>query len=235
MGIIIRTVFNNQGWAGPCKDPYNDPRCYRCIEAEVNVNNKKPLRVNRNGFCEGDIQDGELWCWEQTLCTKRSFWGNPQGKWGHRAYPGEKVYLVYIEHDGSYTLWGRTQVDRIDNLATPFPKLHLKPFEPFPEGVRVRGLSAIALVGRKWGQGSFRYIGGEREAFLDAIIEGKPPKSNSDEGPRNSSSVANYTTITLRLKANVAARLEKIANSEGREKEDIIREAIAEWLRGRES
>lgn len=235
MGIIIRTVFNNQGWSGACKDPYNDPRCYRCIKAGINVNGKKPLRVNRDGFCEGDIQNGELWCWEQTLGTTRSFWGNPQGKWGHRAYQGAKVYLVYVEQDGSYTLWGSTQVDQVDNLAIPFPKLHLKSFEPLPEGVRVRGLSAIALVGKKWGQGSFRYIDSEREAFLDAIIEGKPLKANSAEEPKNSSSVADYISVTLRLKTNVEAKLEKIANSEGREGEDIIREAIAEWLKGRES
>lgn len=235
MGIIIRTVFNNGGWAGPCKDPYNDPRCHRCIDGKVNVNNKKRIRVGANGFCEGDVQDGELWCWEQTLCTEASFWGNPQGKWGRRAYPGEKVYLVYIERDGSYTLWGRTQVDRVDNSATPFPKLHLKPFKPLPEGMRARGLTAIDLVGKKWGQGSFRYVDGEREAFLDSLIEGKLSRPNSEQKPKSSSSVAGYTTVTLRLKENVVERLEKIANSEGREKEDIIREAIAEWLKGRES
>jgi hypothetical protein len=233
MGIVIRTVFNNRGWAGPCKDPDNDPRCHRCTKGIVNVNN---IRVDGNGFCEGDIQHGELWCWEQTLCTERSFWGNPQRKkWGRRAYPGEKVYLVYVEPNGSYTLWGKTEVDWVDNLATPFPKLHLKPFKPLPDDKKVRGLSGVTLASKKWGQGSFRYIGAEREAFLDASIEGSWPKSSSDEGSRNSSSLAGYASVTLHLKANVLERLERIANSEGREKEDIIREAIAEWLKGRES
>jgi hypothetical protein len=235
MGIVIRTVFNNQGWAGPCKDPYNDPRCHGCIDGKVNVNNRKPIRVDGNGFCEGDIQHGELWCWEQTLCTEKSFWGNPQGKWGHRAYPGEKIYLVYTEPNGSYTLWGKTEVDRVNNSATPAPELHLKPFKPLPNNKRVRGLSAVILVGKKWGQGSFRYIDADREAFLDASIGGNQPKSSSAEGSMNFSSVAGYVSLTLHLKANVLERLGKIAGTEGREKEDIIREAIAEWLKGRES
>jgi len=236
MGIVIRTVFNSQGWAGRCKDPYKDPRCYRCIEGEVNVNGKKPLRVDGNGFCEGDIHDGELWCWEQTLCTERSFWGNPQRKkWGRRAYPEESVYLVYVEPNGSYTLWGKTEVDWIDNSATPFPKLHLKPFKPLPDDKRVKGLGAATLAGKKWGQGSFRYIDGEREGLLDAIIEGKPRRSDSEEGSRNHTGVANDVSVNVRLKVNVNARLERISNGEGRGKEDIIREAIAEWLKGRES
>lgn len=234
MGIIIRTAFNNQGWAGPCKNPINDPRCYLCTEGRINVNNRKPIRVDENGFCKGDIQAGEVWCWEQALCTEKSLWGNPQGKWGHRAYLGAKVYLVYKERDGAYTLWGKTKVERVDNEAST-PTLYLKPFKPLPDGMRVKGLSAIHLTGRKWGQGTFRYIGSEREAILDSRIEGEPPRPNSQEGSKNSSSVANYMTVPLRLKANITERLKRIAESEGREIEDIMREALAEWIKGRES
>lgn len=233
MGIIIRTAFNNQGWAGPCKNPSNDPRCYQCIEGRVYVNGGKPITVDDNGFCKGEIQDGEPWCWEQTLCTKY-FWGNAIGKWGPRAYPGEKVYLVFRELSGLYTLWGRTKVDWIDNNTKPCPNLYLEPFKPLSDDKRVRGLSAIYLTGRKWGQGTFRYIGGEREAILDSHIEGKPPIPNSQEGLKNSSSVAHYMTVPLRLKVNITERLKRIAESEGREIEDIVREAIAEWIKGRE-
>lgn len=234
MGIIIRTAFNNQGWAGPCKNPSNDPRCYQCIEGRVYVNGGKPITVDDNGFCKGEIQDGEPWCWEQTLCTKY-FWGNAIGKWGPRAYPGEKVYLVYRELSGLYTLWGRTKVDWIDNNAKPCPNLYLEPFKPLSDDKWVRGLSAIYLTGRKWGQGTFRYIGSEREAILESRIEGKPPIPNSQAGSKNSSSVADYMTVPLRLKVNITERLKRIAESEGREIEDIMREALAEWLKGRES
>jgi len=233
MGIIIRTVFNNQGWAGPCKNPSNDPRCYQCIEGRVYVNGGKPITVDDNGFCKGEIQDGEPWCWEQTLCTKY-FWGNAIGKWGPRAYPGEKVYLVYRELSGLYTLWGWTKVHWIDNNAKPCPNLYLEPFKPLSDDKCVRGLSAIYLTGRKWGQGTFRYIGSEREAILDSRIEGKPPIPNFQDGSKNSSSVADYMTVPLRLKVNITERLKRIAESEGREIEDIVREAIAEWLKGRE-
>jgi len=215
MGIVIRTAFNNQEWVGPCKNPLSDPRCYQCTEKRINVD------------CTS--------CWEQTLCTKY-FWGNPQGKWGHRAYSGQKAYLVYRERDGSYTLWGRTKVDRIDNEAKPYPTLYLKPFKPLPEARRIKGLSAIDLTGKKIGQGTYRYIGPEREALLDSLIEGGLPEQKFREQPKISpTSQVDYTTINLRLKQNVIESLWKVAHTEGREVEEIIREAIAEWLKGRES
>jgi hypothetical protein len=233
MGIIIRTAFNNQEWAGPCKNPLSDPRCYQCTEGRVNVNWWRPIEVDENGFCKGDIQDGELWCWEQTLCTKY-FWGNAIGKWGPRAYSGEKVYLVYRERDGSYTLWGRTKVDRIDNEAKAYPN-YLEPFKPLPKDKWVRGLSDIDLTGKLWLRPNFRYIDNKREAFLDSLIEGGSPEQKFKEQPRISPpSQADYMTINLRLKRNVMERLEKFAHSEGREVEEITREAIAEWLKGRE-
>jgi len=235
MGIVIRAAFNNQEWAGPCKNPLNDPRCYQCTEGRVYVNWGKPIKVDENGFCKGGIQDGELWCWEQTLCTKY-FWGNAIGKWGPRAYSGEKVYLVYRERDGSYTLWGRTKVDRIENEAKHYPKLYLEPFKPLPEAGRIKGLTAIGLTGKKWGQGNYRYIDSNCEAILDSRIEGRLlPEPNYKNHPKNLTKSPDYTTISLRLKQNVIERIEKIAHNEGREGEDIIREAIAEWLKSRES
>jgi len=234
MGIIIRVAFNNQGWVGPCQNPLKDPQCYQCTEGRVYVNSGKPIKEDENGFCKGDTQDGQAWCWEQTLCTKY-FWGNAIGKWGPRAYSGEKVYLVYRERDGSYTLWGRTKVDRIDNEAKDYPKLYLEPFKPLPKDKWVRGLSDIDLTGKLWLRPNFRYIDNKREAVLDSLIEGGAPEQKFKEQPRISPpSQADYMTINLRLKRNVMERLEKFAHSEGREVEEITREAIAEWLKGRE-
>lgn len=235
MGIIIRVAFNNQEWVGPCKNPLGDPRCYQCIEGRVYVNFGKPIKEDENGFCKGDTLGGQAWCWEQTLCTEY-FWGNAIGKWGPRAYSGEKVYLVYRERDGSYTLWGRTKVDRIDNGAKPYPKLYLEPFKPLSKDKWARGRSDIDLTGKLWLRPNFRYIDDKREAFLDSLIEGGSPEQKFKEQPKISpTSQADYMTINLRLKQNVMERLEKIAHNEGREEEEIIREAIAEWLKGRES
>lgn len=235
MGIVIRTAFNNQGWARPCKNPLKDPQCYQCTEGRVYVNGGKPITVDDNGFCKGEIQDGEPWCWEQTLCTKY-FWGNAIGKWGPRAYPGEKVYLVYRELSGLYTLWGRTKVDWIDNNAKPCPNLYLEPFKPLSDDKWVRGLSDIGLTNKVWLRPNFRYIDNEREAFCDSLIEGKAREQESKKQPEISQTgQVDYMTINLRLKRNVVDRLEKIAYREGRDVEEMVREAIAEWLKGRES
>jgi len=37
-GLIIKTAFNNQGWAGPCKNPLNDYRCFKCLEGGLYIN-----------------------------------------------------------------------------------------------------------------------------------------------------------------------------------------------------
>ena len=236
MGIIIRTAFSNRGWTGRCKNPLKDQRCYQCTEGRIWINWGKPVEEDENGFCKGQQPPPgySVWCLEQILCTEY-YWENWRGKW-RRAYPEQKVYLVYRERDGSYTLWGRTEVGRVDNEAEPHPKLCLKPFSPLPKDRRVRGLSDIDLTGKPWLRLTYRYIDNKRDAFLDSRMEGGLRDQKFEEKPKNRSiSPADYTTVTLRLKQNVVERLGKIAYREGREVEEIIREAIAEWLKGRES
>jgi len=66
-GVVIRVCYNNQEWAGRCKDPVNDPMCSRCVSNStkitmgVNINNRKPVKTANDGYCIGDIMG---WCWE---------------------------------------------------------------------------------------------------------------------------------------------------------------------------
>lgn len=229
-GIVIRTAFNNQGWAGPCKSPFKDLRCYQCIKSIVFVNWGKPIEEDQRGFCKGESENNEPWCWEQILCAKY-FWRNVLGKWRY-AQVGMPVYFVYTEPDHSLTLWGKSVIDRIENDLKPYPTLYFKPFEPLPQDRWVKRLSGEDLTGRPFLQGRYRYLDDKHEAYLASLVEGKvQPK----EQARNFISPEDYETLNVRLKRSIIEKLGRIADKEGREVEEIIREAVAKLIRNRES
>lgn len=92
-GILIRTAFNNEDWAGPCKYPLK-PRCWVCDSKVSHVGYKRQLNskmvCDKDGLCafeagkDGEVtQNGKAYsfkrgqridtvvqvCAERTLCT----------------------------------------------------------------------------------------------------------------------------------------------------------------------
>jgi hypothetical protein len=152
-----------------------------------------------------------------------------------------KVFFVFKQRDGRYTLWGKTTVQRIDDKLVEegkdyevgFAFIHFNPFEPLPRDKWKRNLTDVDLVGQKWLMGLHRYIDTGRESFLERLIEGGKPETPVEAlavAPSSGNSVLN-----IKIMPHIKKKLEEIAYAEGRQKDDIVREAIAEWLKGRET
>jgi hypothetical protein len=229
--VIIRTVYNNNGWAGPCKKPISEDsyKCYKCVKGEVvGVNGGEKISEDNNGYCIGEIGSiipGDKWCWEQTLCSNY-FWRNLRGQWRY-ATVGMPVYFVYTEYDGSLTLWAETIIDEIDN-EHDYPTLKFRPFDPLPKNKRVTGLTGEKLTGKSWRQGAYRYPNENHKNYIASLLLGE-----SIDAPTTNLSPAGYKTINLKLKNDIRNKLIKIANDEGRELDDLIREALAKLIRER--
>ena len=233
LGLVIRTAFNNQGWAGRCKNPLSDPRCFKCRQGGLYINKGNPIvEEDENGQCKGEPEDYPLvgdeafWCWEQVLC-KKYFWGNVKGKWRY-VFIGMPVYFVYPEVDSTLTLWGYGLVDRIDNEPDEYPPIFFKPFEPLPQERWVKGLNGAKVTGKKWGQLHFRYLDESHEKYLASLIEGK-----HEPGREGIYSPLSYDVINIELKRDIKEKIEKIAQTEGREPQELIREAVAKLIRER--
>jgi len=235
MGIVIRTVFNNQGWKGPCRNPDKDSRCYLCFPHEgerlhLDIYFPPDGKLDDHGFCRGE-------CWERYLCYNPSPTGSrwgcypPGRKFGKQAQPGTKVYFAYIQRNGRYTLWGTTTIREVNvqyrGEERGYYYLVFEPFEPLPEEKWVKDLSAEELTGKGFRRGTYRFIDGERESYLDRLIE---RKEKAEEQLAVSS---RETTLSLKIRRDIREKLTTMAEREGRTVEEIVREAIAEWLRGR--
>jgi len=181
-------------------------------------------------------------CWELHLCSEYRWGCIPKGRvFGHRAYPGANVFFVFKQPDGKYTLWGETTVHSIDDKPLDegrddemgFAFIHFNQFEPIPREKWVINLTDIQLVDEKWLMGRYRYINSEREAYLEQLIEGPVPENRAKSlsvAPRQNSRTLNISVVPA-----VYDRLEYIANEEGRQIDEIVREAVAEWLRERKA
>lgn len=214
MGIVIRVAFNDKDWKGACLHPLTDPMHYQCREHRVNVG---PIKEDSMGFCTTK-------CWERELCNKYR-WENVLGDWGTRAYSGANVYFVYRQPSGLYTLWGKSQVSQISGneiFFTPF-----QPLAKWKTDLRPKQ----DLVGKDWKQGFYRYIDAVQEDKLDRLIEGGERQFDDRRDSTSLDSAA--THIEIALKPHIAAKLQRIAEEEGREIEDVVREAIGEWLKSR--
>lgn len=229
MGLIIRVLYNNQNWQAPCKKPGKDNLCWLCFENNVNI--KQPNREDDE--CTGH-------CWEQHLCTEYRWGCTARGRiFGSRAYPGMKVFFIFKQPDGNYTIWAKTTVSSVDDRLVGgdredeagFAFIHFNPFEPLPREKWVANLSDIQLVGRKWLMGRYRYINAERETYLEELSEGLIPakQTASTIVPQHISN----TNLNINIAPNTYEKLQLIANDEGRQIDEIVREAIAEWLRAR--
>jgi hypothetical protein len=232
MGLVIRTAFNNQGWAGRCKNPLSDARCFKCRQGGLYINKGNPIvEEDEHGCCKGEpedyplVKDETFWCWEQVLC-KKYFWGNVKVKWRY-VFVGMPVYFVYPEVDSTLTLWGHSLVDRIDNGPDEYPPIFFKPFKPLPEERWAKGLNGEKITGKKWGQLHFRYLDERHERYLASLVEGK------EHGRREVDPPSIYDVLNIRLKRDIIEKIEKISRTEGREPQELIREAVAKLIRER--
>lgn len=231
-GLVIRTVFNNQGWAAPCKNPLKDHQCYICVKGLLpGINDGNPIKEDAKGDCYGDfgglVVPEDKWCWEQTLCSKY-YWRNIKGKWRY-AKVGMSVYFVYSEIDKSLTLWGQAIIDTIDNDHQS-PTLNFKPFKPLSQNKWVYGLTGKELTGEHWKQGHYRYLDAKHEAYMSALVErGEKHEIKNNIIPPSGA----YEQFDMQLKRDITEKLEKIAHMEGRDVKELIREAVAKLIRER--
>lgn len=238
-GLLIRTAYNNQGWQGRCKEPLSDMRCYKCKKGTLFINQGEPITEDERGFCLGkntvplsDLHDEPIWCWEQVLC-KRFFWGNPVGEW-RQVYKGMPVFFVYQEPDSTYTLWGYSKIKDIDTRGgktgyRDYPVIFFEPFEALVEEKRIKNLSAEELTGTKrWNMPFYRYLSEEQVNFLENLIkEGKKIMTMEKERYETLKPL----TLKFDIHPSIFRKLEEIAALEGREIEELIREAIGELIR----
>jgi hypothetical protein len=232
MGLVIRVLYNNQNWQSPCKRPGMDGLCQACLRENKNLDIKRPSKSDE--VCQG-------LCWERDLCTNYEWGCTPRGReFGSRAYKGKRVFFVFQQPDHKYTLWGRTTVDSVN---VP-PKrtltghevgynswMRFTAFNPLLRDRWVKDLSDIDLVEEMWKQGRYRFISASKEAELENLMKvtesGKSTESSTNALPISG------TIVRLELAPTIITRLKKAANEDGRLPEDIIREAIAGWLRER--
>jgi hypothetical protein len=218
--LVLRTAYNNQDWKAPCNNPWKDSSCHFCFREIFDIEAPKKA----DDICSGH-------CLEQHLCVDLKWGCTPKGRiYGDNARTGVPVIFVFKEPDGRYTIWGRSNInskDSVLNSENGFAFIHFNPFKPLPRDKWVTGLSDVDLVGAKWLQGRHRYIGIELATKLDHLIEGKELTPTA----MNYTLHAEDSNISAQLAQNVLVRLNKAAREEGRTKEEIIREAIAEWLR----
>lgn len=227
MGIVIRTMYSNQNWQARCIKPGEDPKC-TCFTSQVNIDSPK----KEDEVCSGN-------CWEKDIRVNYRWGCTPKGRTFARAYKGMEVFFVYKPFMGNYTLWGTTKVKDVDACPVQSGKtfedgyafIHFESFEPLPRDKWVAGLSDKQLVGEVWRQGRFRYINREQEQYLEQLIQGE----GISEGALNQPTVVpkKMDTMNFELMPSIRNSLDKIALEEGRTTEEIIREAIAEWLRSR--
>lgn len=220
MGIVIRVAYSNGGggWNGPCLHPLADRSAFeQCIKQRVDVGE---VREDENGYCVSS-------CWEKNLVRER-LWHNVLGDWGFRAHPGTSVFFVFRQPNRLFCLWGKTKVKNTNGKEIIFEH-----FQPLPDAQRVRDLTAHDLVGKDWKQGFYRYISSLQEERLERLMEGGQEQSDEYRQP---DPVGNAPThLRIEFKSNIAFRLQRMASEQGREVEDVVREAVAEWLKGRES
>jgi len=229
MAMLIRVLYNNQDWNAPCKTPGNDRLCQKCFDGILGIIPPKKDDV----ICTGH-------CWEQHLRINYRWGCTPKGRvYGPRAKPGTTVFFVFKQPDGNYTIWGKTTITSIDAIPSQigrsdeqgFAFVHFEKFDPLPREEWVADISDVNLVGAKWLQGRHRFIDDNQEQHLVQLIEGnieekKPATVVVDE---------HHVSVDLHINVvpNIYKKLESLAKEEGRQMNDCIREAIAEWIRNR--
>ena len=226
MSVVIRTLYHNQGWCGPCRNPYQD--------ANFSASFYKGRQIEE--IPSPEKQNCDIRCWEKYLCGEKYRWGaTPKGNVFRRIIKGDKVYFIFPQpnsppRDRLYTLWGVAEVESVDTQPEEdgYAYVHFtKEFKPLPKEQWVPNLTAEELVSAPWRQNAFRYIGLEKESYLDSLIKGDLKLK------RPEIQLPIDVTISIKLKKHIYEKLCNISSLEGRSLEDIIREAIAEFISGR--
>jgi hypothetical protein len=155
MGIIIKTVFNNNNWMGKCSNAANDSRLFKCSKLIVDIGSGK-FRVDENGYCQSG-------CIESELCTKYC-WESFNGAFSRERAVGTS-FFVFPDTDNSLIFWGKSQIKYVDGN-----KMYFDDFKPLPENKWIRGLKAIKLLGKKWGNGTYRYLDDSQEHYLTNLM-----------------------------------------------------------------
>lgn len=230
MGIVIRTLYNNQAWKQPCVKPFADHFCFECLKDYVSLSIKPPSKDDE--VCSGR-------CWEQNICSGYRWGCTPSGRrFGKRAFPGMKAYFVYKQPDGKYTIWGTSVVRSIESVFKKssiddkeYQFMNLQPFDQLPQRNWARNMTDKQLVGEEWRQGRYRFIDSEQESYLDQLIK----NADSIPGQLTSPKTLELGKGQYTLAPSIEKKLDSIAIQEGRAKDDLVKEAIAEWLNKRES
>lgn len=153
MGIIIRVAFNNQNWAGKCKNAdKRDRRLFKCWQQVIDTGYK----IDKNGNCFAD-------CWESTLCTQY-FWESNLGNFDTNRTQGN-VFFVFSDVNNYLVLWGVSKVKKVVGN-----KIFFKKFKPMPPEKWINNLSSKDIIGQNWGHGTYRYINTQIEAKLQRLI-----------------------------------------------------------------
>jgi hypothetical protein len=234
MAIIIRTAYNNKGWNGKCDYPGKDPLCWQCFTGDIRVHGP-----NKNDVvCSGD-------CWESRIYKDLKWGCTPKGRlYGPDAYPGVTVYLIFTQPDGKYTIWGKTKASSVDgelmssgkDFEDGFSFIHFAPFEPLPRDKWITDLTDVQLVGTKWLQGRHRYIHGSQEQYIQDLIEGKAnpydtvPEQIIAESKKIRTVGNQLNTVVTEI---MFEKLIKIASEEGRTVDELVRQAIADFVRSK--
>jgi hypothetical protein len=232
MGIVIRVAYNNMDWKAPCDKPGQDDLCWYCFAGFLDIHPPK----RDDAICSGH-------CWEQHLGNDYKWGCTPKGRiFGPDAYRGATVYLVFKQPNGNYTIWGKTTVSAVDtetmhsdkDYEDGFAFIHFNPFEPLPRDKWVKDIPDKQLVGARWLQGRHRYVDADQEKYLDRLIDGgTSPENTKPFVVKNDVKKAGGMVLGTVVTQNIYNKLEEIASQEGRNIDELVREAIAGWLRNR--
>ena len=237
--LLLRVLYENSKWREKCLSPFTDPLCWKCQEARRDLDQGKVTKLNITPPEIDDVGDKRCSgrCWEASL-AKDFEWGSDKHFRG--LLPGMKVFLVFEQKNNNtkkieYCIWGSTIITHINvpQLAHPDSSykywIRLKEFEPLPHEKWSNPMSDKDLLGTKWGQGFYRYIYNESHvAFLEKIVSGVPIE---EAGIKLNLVPPAVKTKNVLLSANIEEKIKEIANSQGRTRDDIIRQAVAEWLK----
>jgi len=230
MGIVFRVAFNNGNWSSPCLKPGLDSRFDECRKGKLRVDPPGPT----DDLCRGG-------CWERDLCVNFEWGCTPEGRKFNtiRAYPGEKVFFVFKQPNSKYTLFAETTVKGVNTppIRKKQPQegnykyfMQFEEFKPLPEDKWVKNQSGLELVNAEWRTGRYRFISADQVTRLENKIKGL---IQTDHRATELPSVSSKKSIRFDISSAIYERLQAHADGEGRTIEEIIRQAIAEWLQRR--